>query len=144
MIPNQLDFFKKKSGSLQFTLIPAKPDDKDYAIEGYIFIEAASCLPNEDRCDWNKKVKMKLGLVDLATILTGVKTNEPVKLYHKTETTIATLNIEQGITSGTFKIFITSEKDGVKNSFSSFLDKKEMYTLMIMFETAMPRILGWL
>lgn len=146
----KIQFFKKRAGAIQFELLLPVANEKGYLEEGAVYVEAAQCLPEQDKCNWTHKARMSLGFVDLSHMLTALrnptvldKSGNLIDLIHKTEITSSRLTVTPG-TPGTFKLFISSQKTGEdKHSLQIYLDRHEMVALLVMVERALYRIVGW-
>ena len=143
--------FHKKIAQLQVDLKRPEEVEGDQGRlkikDGCIFLTAAKQLnPDSDRMDWENKLLMKLGAVDIVNFLAGINRNTfPIKLFHKVQGTdkSSTLNVEAGDRPGTFKWSIGNSNGTDKRYVNIYLDGKDMLYLKIMFEAALPVISGW-
>jgi hypothetical protein len=94
--------------------------------------------------DWDNKINMKLDPVDVSKIVTGVRSGQPVKLFHKSESagSTTTLNVEAG-NPGSYKFNIFKKVGDTSNSGTVYLDNSDMFYLFTMFEASLPVIAGW-
>ena len=137
--------FHKKVAQLQIDL--AKPKEEEGKTkEGCLFISLAKALDdNTGRMDWDNKINMKLGPMDISRIITGVRSGQPVKLFHKSEAagSTTTLEVAAGERKGTFKWFLNKTQGQDKKFGNIYLDQRDMFHIFIMFEAALPIISGW-
>jgi len=142
----------KKTTELQISL--QKPveeegqDGKAIRKAGAIFLEIAKSLGDgSDKMDWQNKTTMKIGLMDIATIVQDVRSGGKVNLIHKIEKEgkdqYTSLTIEPG-ENGSFKWMIVKKLDGSNKIDTVYLNSKEMYLAFNLLEAAVPIINGWL
>lgn len=137
--------FHKKSAQVQFDLVRPKEDESGRTKAGCLFMALAKAKQDgSDRMDWDNKINIKLDPVDISKIVTGVRSGQPVKLFHKSEAanSTTTLNVEAG-NPGSFKWFISKKVGENQNSGNIYLDQGDMFHLFTMFEAALPVISGW-
>lgn len=137
--------FHKKTAQLQVDLVRPKEDDNGRIKSGCLFLSLAKALDdNSGRMDWDNKINMKLDPVDISKIVTGVRSGQPVKLFHKSDSagSVTTLNVEAG-NPGSFKWFISKAVGDDKKLGNIYLDSGDMFHLFTMFEASLPVISGW-
>ena len=112
--------FHKKSAQLQVDLKRPEEDEGGRTKPGCLFLALAKAKEDgSDRMDWDNKINIKLDPVDIAKIVTGVRSGQAVKLYHKVEArqSATTLTVEAG-NPGSYKWFI-SKKVGENQNFGN-------------------------
>lgn len=141
--------FHKKTAQLQIDLVRPKEEEVDgrsRVKEGCLFLSLAKAKQDgSDRMDWDNKINMKLDPVDIAEIVTKVRTNQTAKLFHKNEAanSTTTLEVAPGERQGTYKWFISKTAGDNKNLGNVYLDQRDMFHIFTMFEAALPVISGW-
>lgn len=150
MKAGDLDFFRKKLGTLRFGFSGPKFSNKGEVAylekEGAIWVEGAKCLEGQDKCDWDNKVVMKLGRMDIAALVTGfrlTKTGKVAELVHKTESGTSSMIAEHTDREGSFKFTIFNTRGEEKRNFSIYLDTREVYQVVTCLEYALPKMLNW-
>lgn len=138
--------FHKKVAQLQVDLVRPKEDEGGRLKDGCLFLSMAKAKGDDSgRMDWDNKINMKLDPVDIAEIVTKVRTGAPAKLFHKSEKagSTTTLEVASGDREGTYKWFINKSVGEQKNFGNIYLDQRDMFHLFTMFEAALPVISGW-
>lgn len=143
--------FHKKVAQLQIDLVRPKQEEggaegRARIKDGCLFLSMAKAKGDgSDRMDWANKINMKLDPVDIAEIITKVRSGQPAKLFHKSEAagSITTLEVAAGERQGTFKWFLNKSQGQDKRFGNIYLDQRDMFHIFIMFEAALPIISGW-
>jgi hypothetical protein len=138
--------FHKKVAQLQVDLVRPKEDENGRLKDGCLFLSVAKAKGDDSgRMDWDNKINMKLDPVDIAEIVTKVRSGVPAKLFHKSEKagSVTTLEVSAGDREGTYKWFINKSIGEQKNFGNIYLDQRDMFHLFTMFEAALPVISGW-
>lgn len=147
--PEPVKFYKKKA-ELQVKLKKPEVADGKITNDGCVFFEMANAIPNDPdgRIDWGTKIIMKIGLNDIAQLLTFMKNKEkPVTLFHKTQAGSSTFEIKKGQPdpkgNDTFGVRI-SKKTGEQSSQSVlYLAEQDITILEEVLKSAVPTMLGW-
>jgi len=142
--------FHKKIAQLQVDLVRPKEEESEgnrpRIKDGCLFLALAKAKQDgSDRMDWENKINIKLDPVDIAEIVTKIRSGGTAKLFHKSEAagSTTTLEVAPGDRQGTYKWFINKSVGGTKNFGNIYLDQRDMYHLFTMFEAALPVIAGW-
>lgn len=141
--------FHKKVAQLQIDLVRPKEEERDGKTrikDGCLFLSLAKAKDdNSGYMDWDNKINMKLDPVDIAEIVTKVRSGQQAKLFHKSEAagSTTTLEVAAGERPGTFKWFLNKTQGQNKNFGNIYLDQRDMFHLFTMFEAALPIISGW-
>lgn len=138
--------FHKKSAQIQIDLVRRKEDDNGRMKNGCLFLSLAKAKDDDSgRMDWENKINMKLDPVDIAEIVTKIRSGQPAKLFHKSEAagSTTTLEVAPGERQGTFKWFLNKTQGQDKKFGNIYLDQRDMFHIFVMFEAALPIISGW-
>lgn len=130
-----------KGSTAQFYLAPDK---------NCMFLEMAPQDPTNiesKKMDYDKKVRIKLGVPDISAIIHGFTMKEEFKLFHKTDYGNTTLDFRHaktdGKVTGYFMNISKKANDGDPQRVSTPLAPQEITTLKILLERALIRILSW-
>ena len=147
-----------KNGAIQFDLVPlhknrlsARGAMKDV---GVIFVEAAKAIGN-NQYDWENKIKMALGLADIAFLLQIFRQppppgSNPPAIYHDSKKGIpgeenkftTKMILQRGKTNGFF-LSMKRTENGQERFVSLPLSDGEAIELRTLLERAVIRIIGW-
>lgn len=129
--------------ALQFKL--SKMSGGDSAL----FIEAANqdkSAPTEKKFLWDKekKIIMKLGLVDIEKFLHAFRSKKETDIFHKNEKGQATIKIKENDPKyGGFYVKISAKVGEVTKNVGIPLSEPEVIGVSLMLQLAFNKILGW-
>jgi hypothetical protein len=153
-----------KNGVLQFDLKPFDANrieegmsrkEKEKAKKGTVFVDAAKAI-GESVYDYENDIKFAMSEGDLAEFLVGTKVikdenTKLVDIYHKIKRDGNEISKSMSVKQGrkdkkgmpTFMVSL-SEKGGGQDKYVVVpVSAVEMYALRVLFEAAIPRIMGW-
>jgi hypothetical protein len=115
---------------------------------GALFLDITKPLNDgSDHMDWANKTTMKLGLMDIANIVCGVRQDNKASIVHKIERDgkdqFTSLTIEPG-EGDTYKWLVCKKVDGTNKLDTIYMNSKEMYLVFQCLEAAIPAILDWI
>lgn len=146
--PETVEFYKKRN-TLQVKLKKPVADEAGKIADkgdGCVFFEVANAIPGDQdgRIDWSSKIVMKIGVNDLAKLLTYKgQPDEECKLFHKTQAGSSTLSLKAGQTPGTYSFNISKVTGDQKSFVNVYLNSEDMTILTTVLRAAVPTILGW-
>lgn len=147
--PIPLKFHKKKV-QLQLDYRPPYEEvdgERRSVVQGSVFLSVARALDEAgSRMDWDGATFMKLGPVDVAQILTGLRArSDKVDLYHQPSGSprSSSLQIEPGQKPGTYRWTLTVASEGQKDARTIYLDTCDTHLLVTCLEAVIPMMVGW-
>lgn len=140
MRPAQYIIFKSKS-ALRLSI--SKPKE-DYSV-GFLFLELAEVKGKNDfgnkTYDWENKIGVKLGMVDISKLSYALEYGDNVELFHKTDKSSKVISFQRS-TQGSSPYFISVSQQGGKK-ISTPISSEEAYALLNLFKQSIPSILNW-
>jgi hypothetical protein len=138
----------KKTVQVEISLkMPGEKNNgrKKEQTQGAVFFSMARALnPDGSKMDWENQVTMKLGLSDIARIVTAIRTNNlPADIVHNNkQNRITSLKIEPG-SPGTYKFMLNKKEGNTNDTRFTFLNMEDIYLMLTLLDASVPRIMAW-
>jgi hypothetical protein len=149
----------KKNAAAQFSLLAGSPkkiksNNGDFYVtnKGCIFVNCANSIAPK-KYNWQQKVNISLDEHEIAKLILGLKTGQPVDFYHdkfkgkEREGEVITILKLSSSNKGGDKLFLNMkrmDKQLGENVISGVsIERHEAKGLCILLEAAIPKIMGW-
>lgn len=139
--------FYKSAGAAQFTLLPAKFNEKGFLDrEGAVLLQVAKGNgdKNNPTYDWTKKITFAIAFQDIANML-DVVNPKARRIYHEHDNTSKTLEIQEGEGNfaGTYKLMVAQGAGADRIQVMVPLTNGEHAALMRVLVAVLPTLVGF-
>lgn len=140
--PSQYSVYKSKT-TLRLSL--GKPQ-RDYET-GYVFAEVAPAkgknAENNTIYDWDKKISIKLGVVDLSKMAYALQYGQSCDLVHQYDGGTKTIRLQRTDSGSPYFFTVLYKKGEAEDKISVPISSDEAYVLLTLFQKAITEIHGW-
>ena len=140
----QFNVFKGKA-ALRISLIPPR---EDYGM-GFLYAEVANengkNASGNRIYDWENKIPIKLGIVDISKLAYAIERGQSCELFHQFDGATKGINLQraEGGQSPYFFSVSQKNKEGQTSKISVPLASEEVYSILTLLKHSIPAIHGW-
>lgn len=138
MKPQDFAMFRKNQAMISLTCPRQFKDTDDVGmfINGAVFDSAMG------KINWDNKITIKLGIPDVGSLLSGMKYNTEVKLFHQFGDKPAKV-VNLSFNSGKVTLYLEEKCTPTPKKVFVNLQENEYAILQRCLEAAVPMLLGW-